>query len=211
MKSDKVYLKSLLEKVIGADDEQSFGKLFKLLYDRLVRFSNYFISNRSIAEEVVSDVFIKLWNNRKTISTIHDIEAYLYIAVKNQSLNKISAQHTSHIHISDNSVPELSHFIEVFDPQKELEIKELQFNMNLAIDSLPPQCKAVFKLIKEDGFKYKEVAEILNISPRTVETQLVRALKRLDSTFESYIAKKTKKSRKIFPSGLSSMLLNLFL
>jgi RNA polymerase sigma-70 factor (ECF subfamily) len=75
--------------------------------------------------------------------------------------------------------------IDLNDPSKELEWKEIYFRLNQAIDELPDQCRTVFKLIKEEGFRYKQVAEILNISPRTVETQLFRAIKKLDKVIEN--------------------------
>ena len=82
--------------------------------------------------------------------------------------------------------PDSTHgqLIDVNDPGKELEWKEIYFRLNQAIDELPDQCRTVFRRIKEEGFRYKQVAEILNISPRTVETQLFRAIKKLDKIIE---------------------------
>jgi RNA polymerase sigma-70 factor (ECF subfamily) len=153
------------------------------------------VHTKEVAEEVVSDVFVKIWNTRKSIKEIQNIESYLFVSVKNQSLNCISADARSSIHISHTETPDLRAFMDVFDPEKELELQELQFNINLAIESLAPQCKAVFKLIKEDGLKYKEVAEILGVSVRTVETQLIRALQRLDTALTPYIESKLKQRK----------------
>jgi RNA polymerase sigma-70 factor (ECF subfamily) len=71
--------------------------------------------------------------------------------------------------------------------------------MDQEVDRLPDQCRKVFKLIKEEGFKYKEVAEILNISPRTVETQLVRAMRRLNEAIGPYLPNNRESGKKIFP------------
>jgi RNA polymerase sigma-70 factor (family 1) len=193
VKLDKHYLKLLIKNIAEDDDQQALGKLFKLLYERLVNFSKNYVQSRELAEEIVSDVFVKLWNNRKQCSSILDPEAYLYVAVKNQSLNNISKTAKSFVEIGQAEAFDITHLIEAFDPERELEIQELQHNINVAIDTLPPQCKAIFKMIKDDGFKYKEVADILEISPRTVETQLVRALKRLDLALAPYVAQKIKK------------------
>jgi RNA polymerase sigma-70 factor (ECF subfamily) len=89
------------------------------------------------------------------------------------------------------------------DPEQELEWKEISFQLNQAIDNLPDQCRTIFKLVKEDGFRYKEVAEILGISPRTVETQLFRAIKKLQSVVNIYIQHPDRKQRKLPPTILS--------
>lgn len=192
LKPDKAYLQLLIRRVIETDDEKSFEKLFQIFYSRLVTFSAYFIHSRELAEEIVSEVFVKLWNKRKGISGIENIEAYLFTAVKNQTLNNVSAVQYSSIRISEDQQPELKDLIDIFDPEKELELQELQFSVNLAIESLSPQCKVIFKMIREDGLRYKEVASILNVSPRTVETQLMRALKRLDSALSPFMEKKLR-------------------
>ncbi len=77
-------------------------------------------------------------------------------------------------------------FVADHNPQKELERKELQLRLDQAIDTLPHQARLVFKLIKENGMKYKEVAEILEISPRTVQTQLFRAIAKLRIVLSAY-------------------------
>lgn len=195
MKPDKQYLQLLTTNIVERSDEKSFEKLFNLFYGRLVSFSEHYTHNRELSEEIVSEVFVKIWNKRKEIGDINNIESYLFIAVKNQSLNNLSKTQFSSIEVSAMHQPELSNLIEVFNPEKELETQELLHSINIAIDSLPPQCRTVFKMIKEDGMKYKEVAEILNISSRTVETQLVRALKRLDVALAPYVEKKVKKQR----------------
>lgn len=185
MKADQSYLNYLIFQISEKDDEKSFELLFKLLYKRLNNFSYNFVHSRELAEEIVSDVFIKLWNNRKKLSHIEAIDTYLYIATKNQSLNQISYLSSHHLS-SDKDQIELNNFVDNFDPEKEFELSQLISDINLAVDSLPSQCKTVYKLIREDGFKYKQVAEILNISVRTVETQLVRAMKKLSIALKSH-------------------------
>ena len=83
--------------------------------------------------------------------------------------------------------------VNTIDPERELEWKEILFKLDQVVNTLPEQCRKIFKLVKEEGFKYKEVAEILNISPRTVETQLARAMRRLNEAVGSYLKKKSVK------------------
>lgn len=165
-----------------------------LFYDRLVSFSNYYVHSVEVAEEVVSEVFVKIWNSRTSLQNVKNIEAYLFTAVKNQSLNYRDKVEISSVYVSVEKLPELTDMIDVFDPEQALEFQELQHNINIAIDTLSPQCKAIFKLIREDGLRYKEVADILNISWRTVETQFMRALKKLDTALSPYVEKKLRNS-----------------
>jgi RNA polymerase sigma-70 factor (family 1) len=197
---DKPYLLHLLQRISAQNDQRAFETLFKLFHQRLLRFSLHYVHNREQAEEIVSDVFVKLWNNRHTCTGIAHPETYLFIAVKNQSLNYVN-QASGHS-VSPVNEAELDTLIDAFDPEKELELRELQFDIDLAVESLPAQCKVVFKLIKEDGLKYKEVAQILNISVRTVETQLVRAMQKLDIALTPHISASKSGNTSVFTVGV---------
>ncbi|MEZ2442959.1 RNA polymerase sigma-70 factor [Chitinophaga sp. RCC_12] len=160
------------------DDEQAFARLFRHLYDRLLHFCIRYVHVKEAAEEIVSDVFVKLWNRRKEIEQVSNLEVYLFVAVKNHSLNYL--EQYSHLRIVPLSGSDTADLRNSIDLERDLEWKEMRFKMDQIVSSLPAQCRRIFQLIKEDGFKYKEVAEILNISPRTVETQLSRAMRRLN-------------------------------
>lgn len=145
-----------------------------------------YLHQKEAAEEIVSDAFVKCWINRKNLRDIRNIDTYLFVAVKNQSLNYIKKY--SHVTLVQMEDTNEVRFVRPFTPQEALEKKELLFRMEQSIEELPQQCRIIFRLIKEEGIKYKEVAEILNISPRTVQTQLFRAMKKL-STVLSGITK----------------------
>jgi RNA polymerase sigma-70 factor (ECF subfamily) len=167
----------LWKQICFNDDLNAFELLFHTLNNKLIKFCILYIHQKEPAEEIVSDLFIKCWENRKNLTEIINPETYLFVAVKNQSLNyikKYSSIHLVHIESSDKI-----EFINAYDPEKELERKELHFLLQQAISTLPQQACIIFKLIKEDGMRYKDVAEIMNISPRTVQTQLFRAIKKL--------------------------------
>lgn len=184
MRDRKVDTLNLWKLICNNDDEKAFELFFHLLNNSLVKFCVLYVNQKEIAEEIVSDVFVKCWLNRKTLTEILNPETYLFVAVKNQSLNHIKKYSSIHLVQIDetNSVE----FVNTYNPQKEIENKELIFRMDKAITALPQQCRIVFRLIKEDGMKYKEVAEILNISPRTVQTQLFRAIKKLSVVLSNY-------------------------
>jgi RNA polymerase sigma-70 factor (ECF subfamily) len=151
-----------------------------------------YVHSREAAEEIVSDVFVKIWNRRAELEKITNLEVYLFVAVKNHSLNYLD-QYSS-LRISpineETGIAELTNSV---DPEKTMEWKEILFRMDQEVSRLPDQCRRIFKLIKEEGFKYKDVAEILNISPRTVETQLFRAMKRLNEVIGPYMFNRIKK------------------
>lgn len=199
----------LLQKVCQDDDERSFEGLFKLFYLRLLNFCIQYVDNRESAEEIVSDVFTKLWLARKNADQIQNLETYLFIAVKNRSLNHLKQFSRYRVHLLEDVTAHS--LINLHNPEKELVQRELIFKMDQAINSLPEQCRIIFSLVKEDGLKYKEVAEILGISPRTVETQLVRALKKLDKIIAPYISSpytNTDHDRKK-PNTIKSLLLSI--
>jgi len=177
LKTIKTDTSGLWKQICLDDDLKAFELLFHTLSTRLIKFCIFYIRQKEAAEEIVSDIFVKCWEGRKSLKDISNPETYLFVAVKNQSLNYL--KRFSHIHLVQIETSNEVEFVNTYNPEKELERKELHFLLDKAIATLPQQACIVFKLIKEDGMKYKEVAEILNISPRTVQTQLFRAIKKL--------------------------------
>nr|ALG05207.1 LuxR family transcriptional regulator [uncultured bacterium 4C6] len=175
----------LWHRVCFDDDVKAFESFYYLLYDALVKFSVMYIHQKEDAEEIVTDVFVKTWMNRGNMQHIQRPDTYLFVAVKNQSLNYLKKYSSIHIVPADES--DEVNLIDTANPQVQLEKKELHFYLDQSINALPQQCRIIFRLIKEDGLKYKEVAEILNISPRTVQTQLARAMQKLSASLTSYV------------------------
>lgn len=168
-----------LQQLIAGGSQKAFEDLYRLFFARLFNFAMLYVHKKEVAEEIVNDIMIKVWNKKAELVAVQNLETYLFVAVRNHSLNYLAQYITVE---ADGSQGQL---IDLNDPGKELEWKEIYFRLNQAIDELPDQCRTVFKLIKEEGFRYKQVAEILNISPRTVETQLFRAIKKLDKVIEN--------------------------
>jgi len=140
-----------------------------------VQFSHSICKNKQWAEEVTEDVFIKIWRNHKNAPQIQNLKVYLYTAIKNTTLNYIAQQARRNITEPFGDID-----IELTEnPADSIIEKETFKKIYQAIETLPPRCKIVFKLIREDGLKYKEVAAILNISPKTVEAQMALAIKRI--------------------------------
>ncbi|CAM4294832.1 RNA polymerase sigma-70 factor, ECF subfamily [Pedobacter westerhofensis] len=178
LKNKKENFSELWNLVSIHDDKKAFESIFYLLNEPLIQFCMMYIHQTEAAEDIVSEVFFKCWTNRRSLSEIQSLDTYLFVAVKNQSLNYIKK--FSHIHlvqIDDSNEFEL---VNTYNPQEALENKELMFKLQQAIDMLPQQCQIIFRLIKEEDLRYKEVAEILNLSPKTVKNQLYRAMKKLN-------------------------------
>jgi|SRR6218665_61057 len=207
MRPDEVYIKSLQQQIAGGN-QQAFASLFRLLYPRLLSFALQYVHVKETAEEIANDVFIKLWNRKEYLDEVNNLSTYLFVSVKNLSLNYLKQY--SHIHVVIENTEGDAGLVNHENPEQQLEWKEMSFQLSQAIDNLPDQCRAVFKLIKEDGFRYKEVAEILGISPRTVETQLFRAMKKLQALI-SYNTDKTNKKNRKLPPAIPCLIPFLFL
>jgi RNA polymerase sigma-70 factor (family 1) len=180
-----------LQQRIACNDQLAYKDLFELYYDKLFRLALLMTRSRELSEEIVSDVFINVWRRRERIREIENLRLYLYVAVKNTSLNYL-AQLTKTDHVSLEDID--------FEPQQPysnpadlLITKEMNQRIYKAIQNLPPRCKIIFKLIKEDGLSYKEAAEILHLSVATVDNQLVLAIKKISrSIFYSFSSREKK-------------------
>jgi RNA polymerase sigma-70 factor (family 1) len=189
MKIDPQYIRNLLFQ-ISQGDQKSFSALFQLYYKRLLSFAFQYVRTTEVAEEIVSDVFVRLWNMRADITKIENPEAFLFVSVKNGSLNYL--EKFSLYQVCQLPDQERSELVNTDNPLKDLEWKELLFKMDEAIATLPGECQRIFRLSREEGFKTKEVASILDLSPRTVETQLYRAIKKIDSILSHYLKRPLK-------------------
>ncbi|SDH64171.1 RNA polymerase sigma-70 factor, ECF subfamily [Pedobacter terrae] len=182
MKAAKPDLVVLWSKICLEDDIKSFEQLYRFLYSRLIKFSTYYVNDKQVAEDVVAEVFVKCWENRAASTHVLNPESYFFIAIKNQSLKYLkknsSITFIDLVNENDNIA------VSTHTPDYILETKELHQQLDHAIAGLAPQAATVFRLIKESGMKYKEVAELLNISPRTVQTQLFRAIAKLRTVLQ---------------------------
>lgn len=178
----------LQQRIAHFDDQQAYKDLFTSLYPYLFAFARTLVKAKETAEEVVSDVFIRIWERRKELDKVENLKVYLYVSTRNTAYNYLEKQKRT----ATNSIEDYqAEFTSVyFDPEQLLITADMLALIQRAIDQLPPKCKIIFKLVKEDGLKYRDVAEILNISVKTVENQLAIALCKL-GTAVSFDIKKT--------------------
>jgi RNA polymerase sigma-70 factor (ECF subfamily) len=171
------HIAELQRRIALYDDEPAYREIFFTYYSSLLRFANTFVDDRQCAEEVVSDVMMKIWEKRKDLSSIGNLRVYLYISTKNTALNYLARQ-------KKVEILSLEH-LNIDFPSNSLNPEQLMISAEMvrriaaAINSLPPRCKLVFKLVKEEGLPYREVADILNISIKTIDNQLAIALRKI--------------------------------
>jgi len=182
LKAAKPDLVVLWSKICLEDDIKSFEQLYRFLYSRLIKFSTYYVNDKQVAEDIVAEVFVKCWENRAASTHVLNPESYFFIAIKNQSLKYLKKNSSNTFIDLVNENDNLS--VSTHTPEYILETKELHQQLDRAIAGLAPQAATVFRLIKESGMKYKEVAELLDISPRTVQTQLFRAISKLRTVLQ---------------------------
>ena len=178
-------IKRLMMLIGNQDDQHAFKLFFDHFYPRLLKFALYFLESNQAAEEIVSTVFIGIWNNRGKLPKIERIEAYLFSSVRNKSFSYL--RDNKRIQLRELGSEE-SLLVPSFDnPESEFLSNELKDIIFEAINKLPPRCKMIFLLIREDGLKYHEVAELLDISPKTVEAQMGRVLNKLRESLSPYL------------------------
>lgn len=169
-------IRYLQERIAREDDTIAYKELFVSFYNSLLRFALGMVKSKEMAEEIVSDVFIAIWEKRKRIASIGNLQVYLFIAVKNTALNYLSRNKQVVENVEESSEELRSVYI---DPEQLMVTAEMVARIKTAIEQLPPKCRMIFTLVKEEELKYREVAEIMGISVKTVEAQLAIALKKI--------------------------------
>jgi len=165
-----------------ADLLDNFEEVYKTHYKMLRNAAENIIGDHDASHDIVQEVFVKLWNKKNEVSAILNIKAYLFRSVINSSLtylennkNKIK---TDEFRIASQS-----------STDSKLMAQELESKIQIALNALPPKCKAIFALSRFEGLKNKEIAEHLNLSLKTVENQMGIALKRMKDDLKPYLTR----------------------
>jgi RNA polymerase sigma-70 factor (ECF subfamily) len=155
----------------------TFRKYYDSYYDQLCHFLNFYTQDITIIEDVLQEVFLKLWENREEIE-IQYIKTYLFHAAKNRVLNYLRDEQNRHYLLENwfNQQMQEKQGRECFD------IERFTFVLNNAINQLPEKCREIFLLSRQEKLTYKQIAGQLDISVKTVESQMGIALKRIRET-----------------------------
>jgi len=168
---------------IRKGDVGSFERIFHRFHPGLTRYAESLVHKSEIAEEVVQDVFYNLWKNRESLRITSSWQRYLYRSVYNNSmmyLRKIRREHPM--------AEQLSYHLEIEseDPSGILQQEELTERISKTLEALPDRTRVIFQLNRLEGLKYKEIAESLSISVKTVEVHMGKALKALRTSLQKY-------------------------
>ena len=169
---------AVIELQVGERD--FFIRLFEENYKSLVLYAKRFVMDTEIARDLVQDVFIYLWDKREQLSIDRSIDSYLYRAVHNACINHLKRESAKENYLKQFLLKLNENTLATSGSEDAHELvihNDLLARIEAIIESLPEQCKNIFRLSRFRGLKNKEIAKIYAISPRTVETQIYRALK----------------------------------
>lgn len=171
MEPEEIIVNRLINK-----DKDAFEFIFNQYFSVMVNYAFKFMDTRVEAEEVVQDVFFKFWERCESLSTDTSIKSYLYRSVHNSCLNVIK-----HNKVKDSYRQHVVQYMESsYQQEWDKEDQEsVATQIREEIDALPPRCSQIFKLSRYEGLKYQEIADHLEISVKTVEVQMGKALKTL--------------------------------
>ncbi|HEX6941445.1 MAG TPA: RNA polymerase sigma-70 factor, partial [Gemmatimonadaceae bacterium] len=169
---------------IRAGDERALEVVFKAHYAGMASFVQRFVRSPDLAEELVQDVFLKLWSKREHLAEIETFRTYLFRAARNTALNylrraKLERRWREEQGTDDDPPTTFAADEETVEPEVALAVQE-------AINKLPPRCREIFLLSRDGGLTYAEIARSLEISVKTVETQMGRALKSLRASLHHF-------------------------
>ncbi|OEK07462.1 RNA polymerase sigma-70 factor [Roseivirga misakiensis] len=176
---------SELLEAFSKGDEAAFEKLFSEYYEPACRYVIRIIRDRDTTEEIVQATFVNLWEKRELIRSDISFKSYVFRAAYNTALNYIKHRKVVSTFVARKQERIVEIQREFVSHQPDF---ELQNRIKEALSDLPPQCQRVFRLSREEGLKYHEIAEELGISKKTVEVHMGKALKLLRASLKDYLA-----------------------
>lgn len=160
---------------IKQGDKPDFDILFRKYYAQLVRFALGYLHDGEIAEEIVQDVFVRIWENAPRIEIETSVLAYLYSSVRYSALNHIKHQGIKQKYIQEQQASNT----EELSFEEKVNIEFFRKILIAAVAALPEKCREIFEMAKFEGLTYDEIADYLQVSAKTVENQMGIALKKL--------------------------------
>jgi RNA polymerase sigma-70 factor (ECF subfamily) len=168
---------------IQKGDIATFEALFHQYYSRLCGYAESLVGMKEVAEEVVQDVFYNIWKNRESLRIRQSLQSYLYRAAFNNSMMHLRKMRREHF-MEDHSRPEPS--LDAPDPSQLIQLDEVSGLIQRTLENLPERTREIFRLNRQEGLKYREIARKLSISEKTVEANMGKALKALRNSMQKY-------------------------
>lgn len=175
-----------LLKRMARDESDAFARFYDLYYQKIYKFSRYFVRSEELCQEIVMDLFYNVWQSRKNLTDISNIDGYLYTSVKHLSF-KYKKDKANITNLSMDDLPP-DFFIETESPENIYLDNELKVIIEKAINDLPERCKLIFIMAREQELKHKEIAEILSISEHTVHAQMSTASTKISAALRRYFS-----------------------
>ena len=161
--------------------------LYRHYYPKLLLFVSSYVKAKQEVEDILSDSFFSIWDQRKKLYKVQNINTYIYAIAKNTAFDFLKKQKKMNKHVQ-YEIPDEAYLTESqYNPESELISEELTKQLDLAIESLPLKNKIAFKLVREHKLKYKEAAEIMEISVKTLEAHITSAIKRIEKILDQEI------------------------
>ena len=175
----------ILIQEVKAGNKSAFALIFRKYYKDLVMFAGNYVSEKEICEDFVQNIFLKFWNERENIHIKTSLRAFLIKSVQNACLDHIRHQQVVRNHA--NNVEAMEMALGLINPEQYTFYSELQTKLTSALDKLPQNYKQIIELSKIEGKKHKEISALLNISERTVEDRISKALKLLRNHLKDFL------------------------
>jgi RNA polymerase sigma-70 factor (ECF subfamily) len=182
-----INIQDLFRRIAVSDDREAYNQFFDHYYPKLIRFALRFVKQHVFAQDVVSEVLMRLFKHRHKLADVEHIEGYLYIMVKNQSLKYLRRVQKSGSLVQP--MDEESDILIASDgstPEGAMLNDEIHRVLQETNDLLPPRRQMIFRFVKEENLRYKDVAALLDISVKTVEVHMGLALKDVAKALEAY-------------------------
>lgn len=176
-------------KLLNRKHEAAYDVVFNLFFPRLVSFAKVYVSYDD-AKNVVQDAFLSLWESDSVFNYEFQLQSYLYTAVKNSCLNILRREKLNKSFVKETTLKDITNLninsLNQLDTS-DIGFQEIEYIISKTLAELPPRCKEVFVLSRYEGKKNAEIAEFLNISVKSVEAQITKALKIFKIALKDYL------------------------
>jgi RNA polymerase sigma-70 factor (ECF subfamily) len=175
---------------IKKGDQKSFEFLFKSYYSNLCKYARNIVHNQESAEDLVMDIFVRIWEKPDKLVISTSISGYLYQSVHNHCLNFLTRKQKQFSELNAETINRLNALVpqdHSSDPLSGINIVELTKRIELGIENLPQECRKIFLMSRTDDLSHKEIAAILGISENTVKVQIYRALLKMHSVLKEFL------------------------
>lgn len=171
------YADDQLTELLKGGEEKALEAIMSRYWEAMYKMTVYTLDDPYLSEDIVQEVFIRIWNSRERITLKHSLKAYLFASTRYAIYRQVKSDQLKQERLEVADI----HYIENYNPHAELEYSELLRHVEEIIEKLPDRCRQVYQLSRNEQLSHKEIATQLNLSTKTVENQLTIALRRIRS------------------------------